>query len=72
MHEGLLTTRTEENVSNVRKKRNVSKVRKSIIDLKVIPKSDRSENIAIQLARVDLVISATILQHPNARTSKKK
>ena len=34
-------------------------------------KAEKTENTAIELAMVDLVISATIPPHPNARTSKK-
>ena len=41
-------------------------------NLNLLQMSDRSENSSIQLAMVDLVISVTILDQPNARTSKKK
>ena len=34
--------------------------------------SDRSENSAIKLAMVDLVISATIPEHPNSANIEKK
>ena len=42
-----------------------------ISNLNLLQTSDRSENSAIQLAMVDLVISATIPEHPNALIPKK-